>query len=280
MRGGAATAHGVPRGRRAVITLAVIGLWCPVPCEVADRASAPRPAYVAPEPGDAAAGAEYATDRPAPPSDSGGRAAQRSIVSHRITVDLSRRDTHWTIPLQPSDTLRITDLEVDSLPMEYRLEPKQGIVRPGEPVEIILVPFTAVRIRLSLITRDGAPVLKVSPRIELDRGEPMDFTRDRVERAIRSFDRQVRDFSRQASTISRERASLEDWLRSPGNKSLDRVKVVRSQLKSLDQTIVVCQRKLLAAQAARHSLRQIEHLVDQIHDTAEIHFTARSDGGS
>ena len=219
-----------------------------------------------------------------PPEDSSTQVAPQSrqplTLARRIVIDLSKKETLWALPVRAkaADT-RITDVEVERLPTAYRLEPADGIVRFGRPVDIILAQPTGVTIRLSLTQRSTGAMLRITPQVEFDQGGTMDFTTERIERSARSLERQIAACERRLSLAARECRKIEVWLSTPGNKPLDAVKGMRLKLRLLQGDILARQRSLRFALHHHAALQRLAEFVQHVHETAEIHFVLRVGGG-
>ena len=166
-------------------------------------------------------------------------------TEHKIVVELTRKDTFVTL----ADTANIADacvtlVRVDGLPSRYRLVPASGIVCTGQSVDIVLDKSPDVRIRLSMVTRGNELAVKVSPLIGLERGVPVDFTLERVQRTVWSLQRRVKELQRRVSASRKEYQLIDTWLATPGNKPLDLVKAAHLRQKLLQQEVLASQRDL------------------------------------
>jgi hypothetical protein len=210
-----------------------------------------------------------APDRTAPHND------KPQILRQRIVVDLSRKETIWTIPgTSHDDQAQLTNIKVSHLPTSFILIPKKGVVRLGHPVDIVLSDPSRVRIRLALTRRKGELAAKISPQIKLAGGDCVDFTEERVERAIRSFDRQIGYFTRRLSVARREHRRIELWLSSPGNKPLQLVKGADLKLEVLEGEIADGLRRLPMARSHYAAMIRLAQLANRIHESTEIQFAA------
>jgi hypothetical protein len=200
--------------------------------------------------------------------------ATTTRTEHKIVVELTRKDTFVTL----ADTANIADacvtlVRVDGLPFRYRLVPASGIVCTGQSVDIVLDKFPDVRIRLSMVTRGKERAVKVSPLIGLERGVPVDFTLERVQRTVWSLQRRVKELQRQVSASRKEYQLIDTWLATPGNKPLDLVKAAHLRQKILQQEVLASQRELPFVQKRFTALRKTAELARQIHGVTVIRFT-------
>jgi len=205
---------------------------------------------------------------------SGPNAPRR--VTKKVLLDLSKKET---LVVMPSEADRrkthIAALEVAHLPAAYHLVPKNGIVRLGQPVCVVLAEPPAVRIQLSLVQRSTDLVLKIEPQVILEQIGPVDLTQERIERAARTFNRQAREFTRRLTASQREHQQIDAWLASPGNKPLELVKEARSRLRILERQIALAQREAPAANRRHLALAQIATLAAKLHETVEFQFEVR-----
>ncbi len=195
----------------------------------------------------------------------------------KIVIDLSRRESFTLLAVNADpDDVRVTDVQVKHLPSTYHLTPRQGDVRLGHSVDIVLEKPSNVRIRLSLVKRGRQLALRVSPQIVFGPGDTVELTYSRIERTARTLHRRLKDQRQRLSTLAREQRSLEIWLVSPANKPLQTVKTVRMRLKILEQELQAQQRQLPVMVSRCVVLGQIADFAHQLHKRTEIHFQARA----
>lgn len=199
--------------------------------------------------------------------------------TYTVLIDLSKQDTYVTIPGSAARTF-LCDVEADPLPSSYQLIPAAGVVRIGQPVDIVLVKSPGVRIRLSIVHRGQELAARVSPLIDIGRANPVEFTHDRIKRTLWSFQRRVKDLQRQIRAAQREYHQIDTWLATPGNKPLYLHKAVRLRQKLLAQQLAAYQQELPAAQSRYASFRDIIELASGIHATTAVRFTAEVGTGS
>jgi hypothetical protein len=201
-------------------------------------------------------------------------------TEHKVLIELTRKDTFVTLPVaaNAADTC-VTLVRVDSLPSRHRLVPASGIARVGQSVDIVLDKSPDVRIRLSVVTRGNELAVKVSPLIGFERGVPVDFTLDRIQRTVWSLQRRVKELQRRISALRKEYQLVDTWLATPGNKPLDLVKAAHLRQKLLQRELLACQRDLPFVQKRYAALCKIAELAQQIHGATVIHFTVGQPSG-
>lgn len=203
-----------------------------------------------------------------------GESATTKRPEYKIVVELTRKDTF--VALVDSANIadaRVTLLRVDGLPSRYRLVPSSGIVCAGQSVDIVMDKYPDVRIRLSMVTRGKELAVRVSPLIGLERGTPVDFTLERVQRTVWSLQRRVKELQRRVSASRKEYQGIDTWLATPGNKPLDLVKAAHLRQKLLQQEVLASQRELPFVQKRFAALRKTAELAQQIHGVTVIRFT-------
>ncbi len=203
-----------------------------------------------------------------------GESATTKGLEYKIVVELTRKDTFVAL----ADTANIADarvtlLRVDGLPSRYRLVPSSGIVCAGKSVDIVMDKYPDVRIRLSMVTRGKELAVRVSPLIGLERGTPVDFTLERVQRTVWSLQRSVKELQRRVSASRKEYQVIDTWLATPGNKPLDLVKAAHLRQKLLQQEVLASQRELPFVQKRFAALSKTAGLAQQIHGVTVIRFT-------
>lgn len=193
-----------------------------------------------------------------------------------LLVDLSKKETSVVLEIsaEPGD-VEVTDIQVHHLPAAHHLAPRTGVVRHGEPVDIILHDPPGVRIRLMLVTRGDHLVLRVSPQIMLRNGEMIELTALRIERATRSFQRRIKGVQQRLAALATERVRLQTWLNSPQNKSLHEVKSARSQIKLLEREIQAQQQEIPLIRQQCEALQFIAQFVGALHEQTEIQYSVR-----
>jgi hypothetical protein len=208
------------------------------------------------------------------PSDSDAPAGS----TYRVLVDLSKKDTFVSIP-GSAEATRLLYVKADRLPSPYRLVPAEGIVRFGQWVDIVLEKSPDVRIRLSIVTRGQELAARISPLIGVERGDPVEFTHDRIKRTLWSLQRRVKDLEGQMSAARQAYQRIDTWLATPGNKPLELHKAARLRQKILEQQLVACQQELPAVERRYAAIRAIIELAGKIHATTEIRFTVSMRSG-
>lgn len=195
-----------------------------------------------------------------------------SARTYRVVLDLSRKDTFVTLRGRPATT-QLVRLKANDAPCRYRLRPETGVVRHGQDVVVMLDEFPQVHIRISLVTRGKTLAARISPLIAGERGTAIEFTHDRIQRAIWAFDRRVKDLQKQIAASRQEYQRLDTWLDTPGNKPLDLHKTVRLRQKLLAQRIASCHRELPAAQCRYEAMRSLVELAVEMDGKTAIQFT-------
>ncbi len=190
-----------------------------------------------------------------------------------VSIDLSKKEMFVPLDVNADVAdIRIANIQAHQLPAPYQLAPHDGVVAHGEPVDILLKEPAGVRIRLSLVTREGEPTLRVSPQFVVSGGEITELSSQRIERVARSLGRRVADLRKRLGTLSRTKRRLQNWLIAPGNKPLDVVKSVRARLKIIDQEIKAQQCELPVVQSHCLALQRVADLAAELHRETEIRF--------
>ncbi|MHB8970069.1 MAG: hypothetical protein ACYC4N_06410 [Pirellulaceae bacterium] len=201
-------------------------------------------------------------------------------TEYKLVVELTRRDTFVTLPTSANiaDTC-ITLVRVDGLPSRHRLVPASGIAGPGQSVDIVLDKSPDVHIRLSIVTRGNELAVKVSPLISWTRGEPVDFTFERVQRTVWTLQRRIKELQRRIAALRKEYQLVDTWLATPGNKPLDLVKATHLRRKLLQRELLACQRDLPSVQKRYAALCKTAELAQRIHGATVIRFSVGQQGG-
>jgi hypothetical protein len=151
------------------------------------------------------------------------------------------------------------------------LEPSDGVIGLGRPVDIVLTQYPGVRIRLSLVTRGKNAALKVAPQIDVGQGETTDFSQRRLELARLSLRKDANKLDEQLSAARYEAAAIQNWLASPVVKPLQSRRERTTRLQVLKQMIPALEQRMSYAQTRADVLVRLSQLAEQIHDTASIH---------
>ncbi len=203
-------------------------------------------------------------------------ASNQSRSDGRLLLDLSKKETFVVLSTNANPrNVVITDIHVRDLPTEHRLVPASGVAKFGHPLDIELKEPGNVRIRLAIVKRGKQLALRVSPQIVLGQDHAIDLTRDRVTRTARSMHRRLKDVNRQLITMSCERRALNIWLITPGNKTLESVKMAHMRMKLLDHAIREKRREVPVVKKSCLALGQAGEFVKKLHKTVEIRYSVK-----
>ena len=111
--------------------------------------------------------------------------------------------------------------EISGLETPYELRPDNGVVRAGQPVDVVLKDYPDVSIRLSLtkLRADPVPVLEVAPTVQLGSHIKVALTREWLKRTLLNLNMKVGSLSEQRSDAKANVQELETWLASPSKKA-------------------------------------------------------------
>jgi hypothetical protein len=183
-------------------------------------------------------------------------------------VSLTEMDENKQIHVQVENLANITT--------PYQLHPADGLIKPGQSVDIVLTQYTGVKLHLALVARSKETVLKVAPEIEVGQGKTSDFTHQSIKRASGALKKDLNNLGRQLSTANYEAKSIETWLASPALKPAPVSAQRKRQLQVLkSQVIPILQKQMTYAQSRATVLGQLTQLAQEMHDKAAIHLTVQ-----
>ena len=198
-------------------------------------------------------------------------------ADHRVVLDLTRKETFVTLAAGRAESgVQVEIRDVIRAPSKYRLEPPEGVVRVGKPVDIVFDGTPNMCIRVSLVTRGKDLAVKIAPLASADKAGTVEFTIDRIRRSAGLFQRRVRTYQKQIAQMRKEYHDIETWLAIPGNKPLDVVKSVRARQKLLYRELVAQERALPNLEARYEVVQELAELADRIHLTTMIHLRSKS----
>lgn len=198
-------------------------------------------------------------------------------ADHRVVLDLTRKETFVSLAAGRAESgVQVEIREVIRAPSKYRLEPPEGVVRVGKPVDIVFDDTPNLCIRVALVTRGKDLAIKIAPLASAEKAGAVEFTIDRIRRSAGLFQRRVRTYQKQIAQMRQEYRDIETWLAIPGNKPLDVVKSVRARQKLLYRELVAQERALPSLEARYQVVQELARLADRMHLTTMIHLRSTS----
>ena len=186
-------------------------------------------------------------------------------------MDLSHQVTYTTLSEAANgDKTEVRVEDVTGLGTPYEIKPGHGVLRIGQPVNIVFKDYPSISIHLSL-ARDGT-IVEVAPKIDVGQGKKTAFTQQGVKQAYVTLKKYIDKVSQQLSEAKTVAQNIENWLKSPILKSLQLRGMKKQQLDVLkNQTIPTLEQQMKDAQTQADVLQRLSQLVEQIHGTASIH---------
>lgn len=192
-----------------------------------------------------------------------------------VVLDVERSAMHILLMENGEDKDVQTQVKgLTNLSTSYTLEPSEGIVRLGRPVDIVLSQYAGVKIRLSMDKKGQAIDLEVAPAIETEHGKTSDFSKSRLDNAKRALMKDYKDLGQQLAAAQREALMLQNAMTRPAavpvrNAQRQRYSVLTAQ------TIPTLQNQLTYVQNRADVLQQLSVLAKQIHEKAELNLVVR-----
>ncbi|NLS93028.1 MAG: hypothetical protein GXX96_12810 [Planctomycetaceae bacterium] len=189
-----------------------------------------------------------------------------------IVLDLERS----TMRVSVAEEVEGKDVEaqiqsISQLSTSYTLQPDDGIVAFGQPVEVELSEYPGVKIRLSLRRRGTIAELEVAPEIDIGSGKTIDFSKKTLDRASGSMRNHATDLNQQLTAFQAEATAIQNWLASPGPKPIP---VRGARMKRLNdltsQAIPALQKQIANHQSRMDVLQKFSLLARQIHEKASL----------
>ncbi len=208
----------------------------------------------------------------ASPSSPSSTETQEAIV-----LDLERSVMH--IPLAENGATKMVQAQIQSiakLGTAYDLQPANGTIGIGKPVDIVLTQYAGVKIHVSMHTKGKNVELKVTPEIETGPGKTSDFSKRTLDSAGRSLQKDTVAVNKQLVAAQTEALAIQNWLVSPVPKAIT-VRSARTQRLNLltTQTIPALQNQMAYVQRRADVLQQLSLLVKQIHKKASLNLAVR-----
>lgn len=213
---------------------------------------------------------------PGDPFQTGAPDSSATTKSRSAVVNLAEKDSYVELlDVTDIDKVQIAIVGVKNLPTSYHLAPTNGIVRSGQPVAVELDQPQGIRFRLSLDMKKAIAQLHVTPEMDFQRNETVDFSQARTKRAYRAAKKQMLKITRQLTATRNAYATIDTWLKSRGAKDRAARDHAVKQLKLLQNQIGTGQQQLLFTQNRASSLQQLAELADRIHNTTSIQFVVQ-----
>ncbi|MHB8900837.1 MAG: hypothetical protein ACYC6Y_18970, partial [Thermoguttaceae bacterium] len=189
-----------------------------------------------------------------------------------ILLDLDRSAMY--VPLAENtegQVVRVHVRGITNVATSYDLQPADGMLGVGQPVDVVLTQYAGVKLRLSLRTRGKNTELEVAPEIQIGRGKTSDFSKGALDLLSRSTKKDALALNKQLGAAQAEAVEIQNWLVSPIAKTipLRNARVQRLTL-LMNQAIPSLQKDLTDAQARLVLIQQLSLLVDQIHKKASL----------
>jgi hypothetical protein len=167
---------------------------------------------------------------------------------------------------------------ITNLTTAYDLQPNDGIVSFGQPVDVLLTQHAGVRIRLSLRMRGKNVDLEIAPEIETGQGKTSDFSKRTLDLLSRSTKKDALALNKQLAAAQSEAMEIQNWLASPVVKTIP-VRNARTQRLSflMSQMIPSLQKQLADAQVRSDLIQQLSLLVAQVHEKASLDLVVQAE---
>ncbi len=237
----------------------------------------PLPEPADPEPTRENLGTDVVTPPPPPEPDSESPIESPietppAPVLHRTVLDLTTRSTDEKLTEETSEgTPSVLVEEVTGLNTTYELQPADGRVTIGHPVNVALTQYPGIGIRLSLLRRGEKAVLNVAPEMDIGKSRPVEFTKQRVQRLCDDLKKDVKPLNQQLSLAKTEAVAIANWLKSPALKTGPSRDQKAQRLIALKNPIIpTLEQQMKYAQNRAEGLHRLFLLAEQIHGTAEI----------
>jgi hypothetical protein len=236
----------------------------PAPPDTSPKASDPQPPPQDPDRSHDAPKAAAAS----PPKD----------IHKEIVLDLSHPVKRVALPeVAKGSKAEVRVEDVANLGTPHELKPSHGVLRFGQPVDIVFTNYAGIRIRLSLRAGEGT-IVEVAPEMDDGQRKKIPFTQQRVQQLCVSWNKDADKLSQQLSEAKNEAQNIDIWLKSPGTKPLQLRGARTQRLLVLNQKMIpALEQQMSGAQARGDVLQGLSRLVEQIHGTASIHLVIRSE---
>lgn len=246
------------------------------PAEPQSRPSWPRPLPGSPKPSspsnsDPSETAPTTRDR----SGEADAAPTFSETPKTVVLDVERSAMHVLLIENGEGKDVQTQVKgLTNLSTSYTLNPSDGIVRLGSPVDVVLSQYAGVKIRLSMDKKGQAVDLEVAPEIETDQGKTSDFSKNRLDNAKRGLMKKYTALGKQLAAAQSEALMLQNAMTRPAaapvrNAQRQRFTVLTSQ------TIPALQSQVTYVQTRADVLQQLSVLAKQIHEKAELNLVVQ-----
>jgi hypothetical protein len=187
-----------------------------------------------------------------------------------VVLDLTKKVTYTTIPAAANgEKVALTVEDVTGLDTPYEIQPSQGVLQAGQPVDIVLKDYPNIKFHLSLA--GGGNVVEVAPKIDLGQGKTMAFTKKWCKQARVTLERELANVTQQLQAAEAAATSIETWLASPVLKPAQLRSIKKEQLLILKkQTIPALEQQMKDAQTRADASQRLCQLIEKIHGTASI----------
>ncbi len=198
-----------------------------------------------------------------------------------IVLDLERSTMRVSVAEDvEGKNVQVQIQSISQLSTSYTLQPDDGIVAIGQPVEVELSEYPGVKIRLSLRRRGAVAELEVVPEIDTGAGKTIDFSKKTLDRASVSMRKDAAELSQSLASARSEALEIQTWLTSSGPKPVpvrgartNRLNTLRSQI------IPTLQKQAAGIQSRMDVLQQFSLLARQIHEKASFDLLVQVEPG-
>ncbi len=192
-----------------------------------------------------------------------------------VVLDVERSSMHVLLAENgEGKEIQVQVKGLTNLSKSYTLDPSDGIVRLGRPVDIMLPEYPGVKIHLSMHKKGQVVQLEVAPEIETEHGKTSDFSKRRLDSSKRALMKKYTTLGKNLGAAQSEALMLQNAMTRPAavpvrNAQRQRFSVLTAQ------TIPALQNQLTYVQNRGDVLQQLSVLAKQIHEKAELNLVVQ-----
>ncbi len=194
-----------------------------------------------------------------------------------IVLDLERSSMFMTLAENAEGKEIVAQVQgITDLGTPYDMQPADGAIRMGKPVEILLTQYAGVKICLALRMRGKNADLEVSPEIETGQGKTSDFSKSTLDALSISTRKHAVALSKQFAGAQGEAVEIQKWLAAPVAKTVP-LRNARVQRLSVltGQVIPALQKQITDTQARMDLIQQLSRLVGQVNKKARLNLAVQ-----